>query len=240
VGSGRSPSTVFTFTTELCVTYSGKIDMGLINVEECERRGVPIVRHIIGRGGPLFGDPSMFTPFVFHSLNDKTHYSSKKQATDLFTEVLKGTFAEFGLILTRSEHRPDANDLVVNTNKAATVLATSSKGCMIYFATILPDFNYDLAEKLLNVYPSKFVNKPHKTMREWVTTLKKELGRDVSLEELRRVLIKQIEEKFDVTLIEGELTGEEKELSVGLREKHESEEWTKGGRWSPVKDYGLR
>jgi lipoate-protein ligase A len=62
-------------------------------------------------------------------------------------------------------------------------------------------------------------------IEERVTTLKKELSRDVGVEEAKDALKRGFAKALDTTLVEGSLTDEEKELRDKAIPKYESSEW---------------
>jgi lipoate-protein ligase A len=79
---------------------------------------------------------------------------------------------------------------------------------------------------VLNVPQVKLADKHVTSVRKRVTTIKDELGRDVSTDEVKNSIAKGIEIAYNVRLQKGDLTGEELALAKELYdEKYSRAEW---------------
>jgi len=126
---------------------------------------------------------------------------------------------------------PKTNNVLID-DKKISLSSIRIIGDVIAFAwSIALDFDYDLAEKTI-VSP--------RNMREWVTSLKKELGRTVSVDELRDAIKQGFQQTLEIVFEDADLSAEELMRIDLLLPKYKSELWLKTGRWSHVKDYGLR
>jgi hypothetical protein len=76
------------------------------------------------------------------------------------------------------------------------------------------DADYDLMDKAVTPPPEKFADKEEKEMRAHASSLSRELGREVTMEELEEGVKWGVSQKYGVTLVPGELTEKEKEYST--------------------------
>jgi len=79
--------------------------------------------------------------------------------------------------------------------------------------------------RVLKVSKEKISDKLIKAAEERVTNVFKELGRELSVEEVVEALVKGFEGALGVKLVEGELTAHELRLAEELRSKYASKEW---------------
>ena len=197
-----------------------------VNLEYCRDEGISIIRDIGGgRGASVFdGD------ILQYNLVSKGKLVNSK----LMNCVTKGLqFMEL-----EAEVKPNSNDILVNGKKVSGNTFLLRGGFIVFGGTVIMDFNYDFCEKALLSPPELFVNKKAKSHSEWVTTLNIERGREVSYSEVTSALRKGFESVLQVDFdVLNSLTEAEKKILEGFQEKYRSEEWTKYGRWSPVKDY---
>jgi len=132
-----------------------------------------------------------------------------------------------------------SNDVLVKGKKiSGSASRFSPNEFFVFAANVIVDFNYDLCESTLLPFPKSFANKEAKSHREWVTTLKVELGREVSFSEVSSAIKKGFETVLQVEFdMADAITEAEKQILEGIQEKYHSESWVKYGKWSPIKDY---
>lgn len=191
-----------------------------VDLEYCRKEKIPIVRGLLGGTGAVIFDEDIL---------DWTTLVLKEQPSiqDLRHCVAEG-LRFMGL---EAELKPRSNDVLVGDKKiSGTAIGVFHGGFFIFGGDVIVDFNYDLCENAL------LSTKNH---REWVTTLKAQLGREVSFSEVISALTQGFETTLNIKFDEEStsLTEAEKQILESLQEKYRSEEWTKRGRWSPVKDY---
>lgn len=207
-----------------------KTHLNRVNVEYCRREGIPIVRDIEGGSGTVFmqdGDTSLFslvTDPTIHSITMKS-----------FMDSIVNGLQSMGLdpyIL------PNSNDILLDGKKVSGNGSVVFRGIPIINGTMAIDFDYDFCEKAIMPHPNLFANKEAKSHREWITTLKTQLGRKVSYNEAVSALRLGFESVLGVEFeVSNSLTEAEEQILEDLQEKYQSEEWMKRGKWSPVKDY---
>jgi len=190
---------------------------------------IPIARAFQGGGATLVGGLPGFSLVV------NTGFSSSKNVNNVLMECIAKAYQSIGL---PAKVRPDSNDVLVGEKKIAGTTIQSFGDTLFYGGTITIDFDYELARNILRIPPEKFMDKKAKSVDEWVTSAKVELGREVGFDEIVDALKTGFEEILQVKFkVSTSLSEEVERLIEGLQEKYRSEEWLKTGRWSPVKDY---
>ncbi len=216
----RVPNTLRFFTWNppcLSIGYFQSLQKE-VDVKNAERQGVDIVRRYTG-GGAVFHDKEL-TYSLAVSEDDVPHdiIASYQKICSAITKGLGGLHinSEFKQI----------NDIVVNGKKISGNAQTRKEGAVLQHGTILIDADVRRMFSLLKVPNEKIKDKMIQSVEERVSTLKKELGREVSVDELRGFLIKGFEDAFGVRFEESELTSEEKMLAERLcKEKYSKREW---------------
>jgi hypothetical protein len=83
----------------------------------------------------------------------------------------------------------------------------------------------DLVQKALIPPPEKFSDKEAKSIAERVGSLEEGLGRPVSISETKAMVIRALEETFEVNLEPGEITEAEKEFRQSYHRMYDNDEW---------------
>ena len=82
------------------------------------------------------------------------------------------------------------NDVVVNGRKiSGNGAGEFGDNTVILVGNIILDLDYDSMAHVLKVPSEKFRDKMVKSMREWVTSIKKELGYVPSSEQIKKLLV---------------------------------------------------
>lgn len=84
---------------------------------------------------------------------------------------------------------------------------------------------WDIVDRVIIPPPEKFADKETKTLRDRSTCLNREVGREVTTEELEEILKKAVIEKYDVTLVPTEIYWEKIPMYPGIRGMLTSDDW---------------
>ncbi len=188
-----------------------------VNLEECRRHGIDVVRRITGGGA------------VYHDSNGEITYSIVLPAS-MFPSILEsykaiGNCLIAGLrILGLKAEYAGINDVVVNGRKISGSAQTRRHGVILQHGTILLKVNVKKMFSLLRVTEKKIEDKEIKRAEERVTSIEKEIG-EANENEVIDSLIKGFENVLNAELEEGELSEDEVEAAKKLVKKYESKEW---------------
>jgi len=219
VGEGLSPNTLlFTQLAGEHVSIGRMASISqMVHPDFCMSNNIPVVRSFTSVRTSAFIDSN--------SIRCLAVVNKDIIAPQLFYEAAVASLKGLGL---KAEHVPETNNIVVKGKKLSVCSVQTHGNSILFPWSIALDFNHDRAEKA--IYSLK-------NMRDWVTSAKKELGREVSVDELKDAVKQGFQQALGITFEEGELSPEELNNIGGLLPKYTSETWLKYGKWSPIKDY---
>ncbi|MBS7655084.1 lipoate--protein ligase family protein [Candidatus Bathyarchaeota archaeon] len=193
-----------------------------VNIETCRKLNVDIVRRITGGGAVYHDYNGEITYSVIASTNNpKIPGNILKSYSVLCNGIVLG-LKKLGL---NSTFKP-INDIVVNEKKISGNAQTRKLNAILQHGTILIDVNVEKMFNLLKISDEKIKDKMIKSAKERVTSIKKELNKEVSFSEVAEALKNGFEEALNIKLSLGKLTQEEKSLAEKLKkEKYSAKEW---------------
>jgi len=197
-----------------------------VDLEEAKRLGLTITRRPSGGGAALFDEKELYysivAPWDSGVLPKASRPCFKKAANGIiFALDSFGIGAKFA----------GKNDVQVNGRKISGNAQTNKYDAKIQHGTFLVDFDIEAAARVLKVPIEKVVDKgisartAHAMIEERITTLNRELGRKVPMEEAREALKRGFEKALNVELVNGGLTGEEERMRKKFIAKYEDPEW---------------
>jgi len=192
-----------------------------VNLEECEKQGVDVIRRITGGGA------------VFHDYNGELTYSFVAPENDpkVPRDILKSYELICGAVVkglshlgVDSEFKP-VNDITAGGKKISGNAQTRRHGVVLQHGTVLIDSDIVKMFQLLRVSEAKISDKMIKAVEERVTNIQRYLDRKVNFMETQEALIRGFEETFDVELVPGHLTDHEQDLVQEYHRRYSSHEW---------------
>ncbi|RKY96748.1 MAG: lipoate--protein ligase family protein [Candidatus Hydrothermota bacterium] len=163
-----------------------------VDLDYCRREGLPVFRREVG-GGTVYLDRNQI---FYHVIWNRDNPKFPKKISEVYQYLSVPpieTYGEFGI---KTEFR-EVNDIVTREGRKIAGLGGSDIGeSMVFVGSVILDFDYDRMSKAIKVPDEKFRDKVFKTMKENVTTMKRELGIVPPRSEIVRVL----REKFEKVL----------------------------------------
>ena len=164
-----------------------EVDLGY-----CRREGLPVFRREVG-GGTVYLDRNQI---FYHVIWNRDNPRFPKKISEVYQYLSVPpieTYGEFGI---KTEFR-EVNDIITREGRKIAGLGGSDIGeSMVFVGSVILDFDYDRMTKAIKVPDEKFRDKVFKTMKENVTTMKRELG----ILPPRREIVRVLKEKFEKVL----------------------------------------
>ncbi|MEN8238826.1 MAG: lipoate protein ligase C-terminal domain-containing protein [Actinomycetota bacterium] len=190
-----------------------------VDLDFCEQSGVPVYRREIGGGAVYLDEGQTFWHTIFHQSRVPTNLA------DVYTKFLAGPVLALNRMGIPAVHRP-VNDIQVGGRKIGGTGAATVGESMIVAGSLMFDFNYELMVKVLRVPSEKFRDKMYSTMREYLTTINRQLGEDAPTREQGiQILIECFTETLDGELVLDEPRPDELEAIERQEERIASEDW---------------
>jgi len=223
---GLSPNTVRLYTWRPSAVSIGFFQSlrHEVDLEECRRLGIDVVRRITGGGAVYHDSQGEVTYSVVASEADLRRMGLDPSIQPSYEALCSGIVEGLRMLGVPAEFKP-INDIVVAGRKISGSAQTRRMGVILQHGTLLLKSDLATMFRVLRVSKEKISDKPIKAAEERVTTVFKELGRELSLGEVAEALVKGFERALRVRLVEGELTKRELGLVEELREKYRSKAW---------------
>ncbi len=222
VDRGQAPNTII-----LCYPAKPYVCLGFhqelqkeIDEKFCQKQRLQIIRRAVGGGAVYLDSGQQFYQII--SSEDSPLVPS--EVNRFFEKFLQATVHVYKALGVPAVYKP-INDVVVNGRKISGNGAGKMGRAVVLVGNIIFDLNYDAMAQVLKVPDEKFRDKLTKSMREWVSSLKRELGYTPSRDHVNKLLIEGYQ-KIGIKLVPGVLSEKEKEIfDQEVKPKHLSEEW---------------
>lgn len=163
-----------------------------VDLEYCKREELPIIRREVG-GGTVYLDRNQIFYHIVWSRNNPHFPGMISDIYQYLSVPPIETYGEFGI---KTEFRA-VNDIVTaEGRKIAGLGGADIADSMAFVGSVILDFDYDRMAHAIKVPDEKFRDKVFKTMKENVTTMKRELGTIPP----RREIIDVMKEKYEKVL----------------------------------------
>jgi lipoate-protein ligase A len=163
-----------------------------VDLEYCKEHGLPIIRREVG-GGTVYLDRNQIFYHVVWNRNNPRFPNKIIDIYQFLSVPPAETYGEFGI---KAEFR-EVNDIVTaEGRKIAGLGGADIADSMVFAGSLILDFDYDKMTHAIKAPDEKFRDKVFKTMKENLTTMKRELGRIPP----RREIIRVLKERFEKVL----------------------------------------
>jgi lipoate-protein ligase A len=170
----------------LCIGCHQDVDQD-IDLEYCRANDIPVLRREVGGGGTFLDGEQLFFQLVFH----KDHPLAQGSKEDLYRRMLEPVAQTYTDLGVPSVYRPINDVITTDGRKISGTGAAEIADHVVLVGNIIMDFDYDTMVHVLKVPDEKFRDKIYHTMRDNLTTLKRETGRVPPLEEIVSVLARR-------------------------------------------------
>jgi len=190
-----------------------------VDLEYCREAGVPVYRREIGGGAVYLDEGQTFWHTIFHQSRVPS------TLTEVYERFLAGPVLALNRMGIPAVHRP-VNDIQVDGRKIGGTGAATVGESMIVAGSLMFDFNYELMVRVLRVPSEKFRDKMYATMKEYLTTINRQLGDDApTREEGVRILVECFSETLGTELVADEPRPDELAAIAEQEERIASADW---------------
>lgn len=219
-----APDTVVLLTPGspyVCIGFHQQLERE-IDVDFCARNGIPIYRREVGGGAVYLDSNQLFVQWVMRP--DALPLSVERRF-ELFARPLVETYDELGI---RAAFRP-VNDIHVAGRKIGGTGAARIGEAEVVVGNFLFDFDTETMARVLTAPTEKFRDKLHRSLREYMTSMKRELGTVPDPALVKAVYLRRCSEVLGQELVRGDLTRDEMQVIEKVDKRFESEEFLRRG-----------
>jgi len=191
-----------------------------VRTEFCESRGIDINRRLTGGGAIFFDTKSLGWEVIAF----KSELGAYRPVEELYERMCNGAILGLNALGIQAAFRPK-NDIEVNGRKISGTGGTERDDAFLFQGTLLINFDVETMIRALRIPIMKLKDKEIGSVRKRVTCIKWELKRQPTLKEIKQALKAGFEKAFDIRLVKGELTYDEKRLLKDRLDVFQSEQW---------------
>lgn len=193
-----------------------------LKLDRCKARGIEVNRRSTGGGTVIMG-PQVVALGLGIQVD---HPGLKKGIGGIFDSLSRVFIRALGDLGIQAYFQPK-NDLEVRGRKIAGLSAACETGKSLLFHTsLLVDFDLGLMTDIMNTPLVKIKDKGYSCFSQRMTTVRAELGRDITVEEVMDLVQKGFEEEFSTQFRPDEPDPWERGVVEGfVKERYLTEKW---------------
>ncbi len=193
-----------------------------VNVLYCQANGIQIVRRMNG-GGAVYHEMGSFCFSAFFQRDFLAQ--TDEECYRLFAIPIIRTCADYGV----AAQFGGRNDVLVGNRKIYGSAQFSWYRAFVQSGTFLINMNFEAMQQALTPPAIKFSNKPVQSVRERVTSLSQEVGRELDPQEVMERFSQHAADVLGIRLVPGELSEAEETLAAELLAvKYGTDKWNFG------------
>jgi len=195
-----------------------------VDVVYCQAHDIQIVRRPNG-GGAVYHEMGSFCFSAFFRRD--LFPQSEEELYRLFATPAIRTCADYGVVA-RFQGR---NDVLVGERKIYGSAQAAWYDAFVQSGTFLVNIDFEVMERALTPPALKFAGKSARSIQERVTSLSREVGRELETREVMGRFVDHAADVLGIQLVPGDLTPEEQALAAELLAvKYSTDEWNLGSR----------
>jgi lipoate-protein ligase A len=156
-----------------------------VDVAYCKEHEIPIFRREVGGGAVYLDGDQLFFQLILHRDNPLIPEGGKLA---FYRKLLQAPIEAYRALGIPAQYR-EVNDIVANDRKVSGCGAAEIGDYFILVGNLIVDFDYDMMARVLNVPDEKFRDKVYQTIRENLSTIRRELGSVPPREELWSLMV---------------------------------------------------
>jgi lipoate-protein ligase A len=157
-------------TPYVCIGFHQDVGQE-VDLAYCKAKGIPVFRRDLGGGAVYLDGNQLFFHLILHK--DNPGVPRNKESFYLkFLQPIVQVYRRLGI---PAEYKP-VNDVITGTRKISGTGVGEIGDCIVLVGNLIVDFNFEEMPRVLRVPDEKFRDKVHKTLKENLTTIRRELG----------------------------------------------------------------
>jgi lipoate-protein ligase A len=157
-------------TPYVCIGFHQDVQQE-VDLAYCNAKNIPVFRRDVGGGAVYLDGDQLFFQLILH----KDHPEVPKNKEIFYRKFLQPIINVYRRIGIPAAYKP-VNDVLAGTKKISGTGVGEIGDCIVFVGNLIVDFNYEEMSKVLRVPDEKFRDKIHKTLKENLTTIRRELG----------------------------------------------------------------
>ena len=157
-------------TPYVCIGFHQDVEQE-VDLDYCKRKRIPVFRRDLGGGAVYLDGDQLFFQLILH----KDHPEVPKNKEIFYRKFLQPIINVYRRIGIPATYKP-VNDVLAGTKKISGTGVGEIGECIVFVGNLIVDFNYEEMSRVLRVPDEKFRDKIHKTLKENLTTIRRELG----------------------------------------------------------------
>jgi lipoate-protein ligase A len=142
-----------------------------VDLDYCRANGIPVFKRDLGGGAVYLDGDQLF----FHLILHRDNPVAPKRREAFYQKFLQPVVNVYRQIGIPAEYKP-VNDVITGTRKISGTGVGEIGDCVVFVGNLILDFDYQMMSRVLNVPDEKYRDKVHKTLRENLSTIRRELG----------------------------------------------------------------
>jgi lipoate-protein ligase A len=142
-----------------------------VDLDYCKANGIPVFKRDLGGGAVYLDGGQLF----FHLILHRDNPVAPKRREAFYQKFLQPVVNVYRQIGIPAEYKP-VNDVITGTRKISGTGVGEIGDCVVFVGNLILDFDYQMMSRVLNVPDEKFRDKVHKTLRDNLSTIRRELG----------------------------------------------------------------
>ena len=208
---------VFPIDPYVCIGFHQDLERE-VDLGYCRAQGLPVYRREVGGGAVYLDRNQLFTQWVFH----RDHLpASLEKRFELYIQPLVETYLELGI----EAYRRPLNDIHVGGKKIGGTGAASIGNAEVVVGSLMFDFDSQVMARVLKVPSEKMRDKVHQSLREYITTITREMGGAPNQEGVKAIYLEKARAALGVEIVPGALTDQEESLTREWDERFLAPEW---------------
>ena len=203
----------------VCIGYHQDVEQE-VDLDYCRAHDIPVFRREVGGGAVYLDGHQLFYQLVLHK-NNPLAPSDKGAFYRTLLEPAANVYRQMGI---PANYKP-VNDIITDEGRKISGNGAAEIGdYLILVGNIIMDFDYETMVRVLRVPDEKYRDKVHKSLRENLSTVRRELGAVPPLEEIEASLVANYEAVLG-PLERAELPPAVYNTVAELVQTHTTDEW---------------